>query len=523
MRDTIGMLDEAKRLTGGEMFVARWMSGVVRAQTPSYLREREIAREDLLWCVEHADRAPHTGWLREVYFHLAALSRQRGASVEARRYQTLSGYTTEVKAATFTTPFSSDAPGGHTFSPRRVRELLPGAVYVLSGFEFTEYYFVVSADRRELIAIDAGTRADSARAAHEALRAQFPSLPPLTTVLITHAHWDHVGGHRYFRSLNPAIRFIGRSNYREELAHDAMGNRPTLQRFFGEQFRLEDVLSYKPDLEVKERTEIVVGGTAFELLPTRGGETADALLVHMPAQGVLFAGDVVMPYFGAPFTEEGSIDGLLTTIEEIDALQPRYLLHGHEPLTRIFASTEMLNDLRVQLIWLRNEVLRAIREGKGRGDIQQANLIPPTLARSPTSVHLAFLLMRENMINRVFDQRSGYWENGLQGLDALTDADYGTALAEYLGVSEGQLAAAVERMQGDGRHELAAALLRWTHSRFPESPRLAAAHRSTHLKLMEKYQEFNPFKFILYAGQINQTTAQISKDSIGLEKQNAKR
>ena len=41
---------------------------------------------------------------------------------------------------------------------------------MLSGFEFTEYYFIVSADRRELIAIDAGTRPDSARAAHEALQ-----------------------------------------------------------------------------------------------------------------------------------------------------------------------------------------------------------------------------------------------------------------------------------------------------------------------------------------------------------------
>jgi len=31
----------------------------------------------------------------------------------------------------------------------------------------------------------------------------------------------------------------------------------------------------------------------------------------------------------------------------------------------------------------------------------------------------------------------------------------------------------------------------------------------TYLKLMEKYQEFNPFKFILYAGQIDQSIAQI--------------
>ena len=46
----------------------------------------------------------------------------------------------------------------------------------------------------------------------------------------------------------------------------------------------------------------------------------------------------------------------------------------------------------------------------------------------------------------------------------------------------------------------------------PESPTLATLHRTTYLKLMEKYQEFNPFKFILYAGEIDQSTAQINED-----------
>ena len=510
VHDTVAMLDEAKRLTHGEMFIARWMSGLVRAQLPGFFGERDAALADLVWCVEHADKFPHPGWLREAYFHLAALYRQRGADAEARRYQTLSGFTTENKPVTFTTRLSWDTSVGHTFSSRRIHEVIPDTVYVLSGFEFTEYYFVVSADRRELIAIDAGTRPDTARVAYEALRAQVPSLPPLTTVLVTHAHWDHVGGHRYFRSLNPALRFIGRSNYQDELARDATANPAGLQRFFGKEFRLEDVLSYKPDVTIDRPTTLVIGGTRFELLPTRGGETDDALLVHMPQQSVLFVGDILMPYLGAPFVEEGSVDGLLAAIEQVGALKPRYLLHGHEPLTRAFASTAMLDDLRLQLIWLRDEVLRAVRGGMERGAIQQANLMPPTLANSSSNVHLAYLVLRENMINRLFDQNSGYWQNGLQGLDALTDADRGAALVDYLGVSETQLAAAAERMVGDGRHELAAAVLRWVEPRFAGSARLGAARKLAYLKLMEKYQEYNPFKFIVYGGEIDQTLTQIN-------------
>lgn len=509
VRDTVRMLDDAKRFTRGEGFVMRWMSGVVRAQLPWFFGERDAALADLTWCATHADKAPHAGWLREVHFHLAAMHRQIGNAAEAQRQQALSGYASTTKPAIFTTPFSGDAIFGHQFSPRAIREVVPSMVYVLSGFEFTEYYFIVSANRRELIAIDAGTRPDAAREAHAALSTLVPELPPLTTVFVTHAHWDHVGGQRYFRALSPAVRFIGRANYADELAHDQTADPATLQRFFGQGFRLDDVLAYKPDVAIDRPTEMTIGGTRFSLQPVGGGETDDALLIHMPEYGVLFTGDILMPYLGAPFVEEGSLDGLLAGIDQVNTLKPRLLLHGHEPLTRIFDSTDMLSDLRVQLAWLRDHVVREVAKGTTRAALQQANLVPPTLEQSPSSVHLAYLVLRENVINRLFDQQSGYWQNGLQGLDALTDADHGAALIDYLSISESQILAATEHMMADGRHELAASTLRWAQASLPASERLTVAKRVVYLKLMEKYQEFNPFKFILYAGQIDQSTPQM--------------
>jgi hypothetical protein len=197
---------------------------------------------------------------------------------------------------------------------------------------------------------------------------------------------------------------------------------------------------------------------------------------------------------------------LLTAIDQVHALKPRHLLHGHEPLTRIFSSTAMLDDLKVQLVWLRNEVLRAVKNGRERGAIHAANLVPPTLERSDSNVHLAYLVLRENMSNRLFDQNSGYW----QGLDALTDAERGEALVDYLGVSDTQLASAAERMVADGKHELAAAVLRWAQPRFVNNARLDAVRKLAYLRLMEKYQEFNPFKFILYSGEIEEFTPQIN-------------
>jgi hypothetical protein len=178
VKDTIAILDQAKQLSGGQIFVVNWIAGIVHSELPGLFRQRKAAQEELAWCVENADKAPHAGWLREVYYHLGKLALADGEQAKAQDYLRRSGYKDFDRPITLITPFSEDAASGHTFAPRRIAEIVPGSVYALSGFEFTEYYFVVSDDGRQLIGIDAGTRADSAKVAYEALRA-YPRRPLL--------------------------------------------------------------------------------------------------------------------------------------------------------------------------------------------------------------------------------------------------------------------------------------------------------------------------------------------------------
>ena len=216
-----------------------------------------------------------------------------------------------------------------------------------------------------------------------------------------------------------------------------------------------------------------IGGTRIELIPVEGGETHDGMFVNLPDQRVMFVGDFIMPYLGAPFVEEGNLQGLLDAIDIVVKENPKYLLHGHEPLTRNFASAAMLSQLKLDLSWLREQVLSSIGRGEERAVIQQANLIPPDLLRGNPDVYMPYFIMREHVIDRLYDQNVGYWQADLQGLDQISRADRAELLVDYLGLSEKQLVKAVGRLTADGKYELAASLIESSEGRFAQSEALS--------------------------------------------------
>jgi glyoxylase-like metal-dependent hydrolase (beta-lactamase superfamily II) len=510
VKDTLAVLDQARQRSGGQVFVVNWIAGVVHARMPGFFGQADTARQELEWCLGNSDKAPHAGWLREVYRELGVLANADGDHVRAQDFLRRSGYQDLDEPITLMTPFSEETALGHAFAPRRIVEIVPHRVYALSGFEFTEYYFVVSDDGRELIGIDAGTRADTAKSAYEALRAYAHDLPELTTILVTHSHWDHVGGHRYFRAVNPNVRFYARSNYQEEIARALDAPQNFGKPFFGAGFEIDAVRSFKPDVTIDRQTELTIGGTRIELIPVQGGETHDALFIHLPAHKVLFVGDFIMPYLGAPFVEEGDLSGLLDAIDVVVRTQARFLLHGHEPLTRNFASVSMLAQLRTNLGWLREHVASAVRRGDERAAIHAANLVPPDLLSGDPDVYVPYLLLREHVIDRLYDQSVGYWEADLQGIEHLGRADQAELLVDYLGLSEQALVRAVEQLVADGKHELAASLLASSRARFEGSDAVARAERLVYLKLIEKHQNSDPFKFIIYAAKAREQVPQMS-------------
>jgi glyoxylase-like metal-dependent hydrolase (beta-lactamase superfamily II) len=137
-----------------------------------------------------------------------------------------------------------------------------------------------------------------------------------------------------------------------------------------------------PDRLIRERTPLAVGGTEFELIPVRGGETPDALMVHLPAGGLLFTGDVMMPYLGVPSTAEGSPEGLLDTLRSIRQLAPRRLIQGHTTLTETF-TIETLTGLEPALTELHDLALTRIGENTPLPNILDLGYLPALLRHHP--------------------------------------------------------------------------------------------------------------------------------------------
>jgi hypothetical protein len=235
------------------------------------------------------------------------------------------------------------------------------------------------------------------------------------------------------------------------------------------------------------------------------------MLIELPDQGVMFVGDLIMPYIGAPFVEEGNLQGLLDAIDVIAGRHPKYLLHGHEPLTRNFTSTEMLSRLKTDLVWLREQVLNAIRRGDDNATLQQANLIPPELLAHHPDAQVPYLLLREHVIDRLYDQNVGYWQADLTGITHVGRTEQAEALADYLGISERQLVGALQHMIKEGKHESAAWLLESSRNRFANSQSVRNVERLIYLKLMEQYQNSDPFKFLLFSAKAEAQTQQMGR------------
>jgi len=503
--DTFELLETAKSITKDKSPIVHWFSGLIYAQMPFFFFKHDEAVSNLEWLVAHPKIEPIPGFYREVYHYLSKLYKEDGKDTLAKQYLEKSGYEVYEPKSLFMDWMSSTKKEGLAFSPKHwMKEIVKDSVYAMYGFGFSDIYFVVSKNKKELIAIDAGTQPFSTQKAYELFKKNYPNSPKLTTLIVTHAHWDHVGGHTAFLKINPNLKIIGNTNYHDVLKEAT--RTPRYKQFRSVAYKNEWLENYKPTMSVSKEENINIGGTEIELIPVIGNETKDALFIHLTKEKVTFVGDIMMPYLGDPWVNEGFIDEPIEAMNRLLALHSDYILHGHYGLTEMYGNNQDVNVFKDAYAWLVKSIRKHAKAGYSADDIKRLNLIPLGLEKHPTSF-TGYLAQRDYVIDRMIQKSKGYWVEDKtgdepKGLYTLTSQEYGRLLEIYLDLSEHEVEVALEKMIKNGDLELALYLSTSALKRYENSKGITALREESADRLRSMSQFIDPMKFTIYGEMV---------------------
>ncbi len=483
VEDAIQKLDEG---AASDPVLGRFARGQVFAELPERFGKARAAVSDLEASLAHREELPF-GFDRGIYRELAVAYRTLGDDARSRDMARRAGIRDLDDA---TTPriigdLSVDASNGFRFREKRLLREADG-VYVAEGYDFANLGFIVTPGF--VVAIDAGTTEETTRDALAALRQI--TRAPIKYIILTHGHWDHVGGLAALRE--PGSTVIARAGFTKELEH-SQSYPPPFRYFFGTGTMKLDA---QPDRLISAPEALTDGELDLQLIPARSGETDDALFIQDRQHGLLFVGDAFMPYVGAPFVAEGSAEGYLGAIAQVLELQPRRLIHGHPPLSALF-TIEAMPGLRDAVGELYQHTLSAAHSARPLGDVLQDNLLPAALRSAPAAVQ-PYLVLRDTFVQRLYAEHAGYWQANGDGMDHFTRAQWATAL-DALGIDDAAYARGAVDLEARGDATLALHLAELGLARYPQSQALQKARSQALTSLRQMHSQTNPFRFIVYS------------------------
>ncbi len=152
----------------------------------------------------------------------------------------------------------------------------------------------------------------------------------------THHHPDHTYGNGF---LPPETLVIGHDRCRDEvLAAGLEATKVITAPDYG------DLVLRPPELTFSDRMTLHLDGFPVELRHVGRAHTSNDVVVWLPEQRVLFAGDLAFSG-GQPFLLEGSVAGFRSAIAQMRVLEPEVLAPGHGQVCRGDEVGRLLDDL----------------------------------------------------------------------------------------------------------------------------------------------------------------------------------
>src|SRR5262245_30341690 len=170
---------------------------------------------------------------------------------------------------------------------------------------------------------------------------------PLRYAINTHYHWDHTAG-------NHVCKRAGATVVSSALTRTFMATRSARQQVFlaSRGFEL-GTAPYLADATFTEPHTLDLGNQRLCLMHLGKAESDDALVIHLPQEGCVIAGDTVMtgsfPMFGQPVMNEGLMgtSAWLETLQAISVSSPSTCSLGMDqwPMSRSSCFSNVLNAI----------------------------------------------------------------------------------------------------------------------------------------------------------------------------------
>jgi linear primary-alkylsulfatase len=281
-------------------------------------------------------------------------------------------------------------------------------VYCSTGYAIANVLYVTTSS--SVVVIDTTETIPTARASLADFR-QISTLP-ISHIIYTHSHNDHIMGARAFHS--PGTMVIAQKLLENERQnnHTLCGYRlradilqfgltlPVKDRgvthranYFPAQRRRAaardvgvDNRFVAPDVTFDDKYLFTQGGINFELYHTEG-ETYDHLMVWLPNQGVLFPGDLFygnFPMLNNPLKPIRPILNWARSLDRMRELKPRFLVPSHgKPVLGAEAVDAALANYAEAIRYVHDETVRHMNKGLMVEEICRLVRLPPHLAALP--------------------------------------------------------------------------------------------------------------------------------------------
>ncbi len=237
--------------------------------------------------------------------------------------------------------------------------------------------FVVTPDG--VVAIDAGASPEEGERLLRTIRGITPR--PVRWLVLTHHHPDHHFGAIAFRRAgakviaHPDARTLASEGGDEALASSwtEVVGRDAMRGF---------ELANAPDRPVERADTLRLGGRTIVVTHPGPAHTPGDLLVWLPAERVLFAGDLLVED-GVTMIVDGSTPALLAALERIGGLRARVVVPGHGAIPA--EPDALVDSTRGYVNALRNDMRAAVEQGRPMNRALAA--LPPADSTRPVSLN----------------------------------------------------------------------------------------------------------------------------------------